>query len=47
VAGPVKRFVREADYRHQMTNLSPKMTANWVFASVHSAAVVSIPAPRD
>ncbi len=34
--GPVRSFVREADYRHQMTNLSPKITANWVFASVHS-----------
>ena len=35
-AGPVSNFVREADYRHQMTNLSPKITANCVFASVHS-----------
>ena len=34
--GPVSNFVREAGYRHQMTNLSPKITANWVFASVHS-----------
>lgn len=32
----VGNFVRETDYRHQMTNLSPKITANWVFASVHS-----------
>jgi hypothetical protein len=28
--------VREAGYRHQMTNRSPKITANWVFASLHS-----------
>jgi transposase InsO family protein len=35
-AGTVRYFVREADCRHQMTNLSPKITANWVFASVHS-----------
>ena len=34
--GPVSNFVREAVFRHQMTNLSPKITANWVFASVHS-----------
>lgn len=36
VRGTVSNFVREADFRHQMTNLSPKITANWVFASVHS-----------
>jgi hypothetical protein len=35
-AGTISNFVREADYRHQMTNLSPKITANWVFASLHS-----------
>ena len=35
-AGTVSNFVREAGYRHQMTNLSPKITANWVFASDHS-----------
>lgn len=34
--GPVRYFVREAGYRHQMTNRSPKITANWVFASAHS-----------
>lgn len=34
--GTVSNFVREAGYRHQMTNLSPKITANWVFASDHS-----------
>ena len=34
--GTVSNFVREADFRHQMTNLSPKITANWVFASNHS-----------
>jgi len=35
-AGPVSNFVRGTDCRHQMTNLSPKIMANWVFASVHS-----------
>jgi hypothetical protein len=34
--GTVRYFVREAGFRHQMTNLSPKMTANWVLASIHS-----------
>jgi hypothetical protein len=34
--GTVGYFVHEAVYRHQMTNLSPKITANWVFASDHS-----------
>jgi hypothetical protein len=34
--GTVGNFVREAGYRHQMTNRSPKITANWVFASAHS-----------
>lgn len=34
--GTVSNFVREASCRHQMTNLSPKIMANWVFASDHS-----------
>ena len=33
--GTVRYFVREAGCR-QMTNLSPKITANWLFASPHS-----------
>jgi len=36
LTGTVSNFVRGAGYRHQMTNLSPKITANWVFASLHS-----------
>jgi hypothetical protein len=32
----VRYFVREAGCRYQMTNLSPKITANWLFASPHS-----------
>ena len=35
-AGTIRYFVREAGYRHQMTNRSSKITANWVFASAHS-----------
>ncbi len=34
--GTVRNFVREAGYRHQMTNRSPKVTANWLLASPHS-----------
>ena len=34
--GTVSNFVRGAGFRHQMTNLSPKITANWVLASNHS-----------
>ena len=34
--GTVRNFVRGAGYRHQMTNRSPKITANWVFAWDHS-----------
>ncbi|CAM3301204.1 hypothetical protein SPAN111604_15070 [Sphingomonas antarctica] len=34
--GPVRYFVREAGCVCQMTNLSPKITANWLFASPHS-----------
>jgi len=33
-------------YRHQMTNRSPKITANWVFASAHSRGGGSIPGLR-
>ena len=35
IAGSVRYFVREAGYR-QMTNRSPKITANWLLASPHS-----------
>ncbi|MDR6790158.1 hypothetical protein J2Y58_003538, partial [Sphingomonas sp. BE138] len=28
-----QEFCAGGRYRHQMTNRSPKMTANWVFAS--------------
>jgi len=31
-----QEFCAGGRYRHQMTNRSPKMTANWVFASDHS-----------
>ena len=34
--GTVRYFVREAGCRRQMTNRSPKITANWLFASPHS-----------
>jgi hypothetical protein len=34
--GTVGYFVREAGCRHWLTNLSPKTTANWVLASIHS-----------
>src|SRR5665213_3010633 len=34
--GTVSNFVHEAGCRHQITNRSPKITANWVFASDHS-----------
>jgi len=29
-------FCARSRFRHQITNLSPKITANWVFASNHS-----------
>jgi len=31
-----REFCARGRYRHQMTNRSPKITANWVFASAHS-----------
>lgn len=31
-----QEFRARGRYRHQMTNRSPKITANWVFASAHS-----------
>ena len=34
--GTVGYFVLEACFRHWLTNLSPKTTANWVLASNHS-----------
>lgn len=37
-AGPVSNFVRETSYRHRMTNLSSKITANCVFASISRRA---------
>lgn len=35
-AGECQEFCAGGRCRHQMTNRSPKMTANWVFASDHS-----------
>lgn len=35
-SGPVSNSVREAGFIHQRVNLSPKITANWILASVHS-----------
>jgi len=34
--GPVSNFVREVGLIHQRVNLLPKITANWILASVHS-----------
>ena len=34
--GTVSNFVRETGFAHQRVNLSPKIMANWVLASVHS-----------
>ncbi|MEI9425759.1 hypothetical protein O7A70_32080, partial [Mesorhizobium sp. Cs1299R1N1] len=34
--GTVRNSVREAGFRHWLTNLSPNTTANWVLASNHS-----------
>ena len=34
--GIIRYFVREVGCLRQMTNLSPKITANWLFASPHS-----------
>ena len=45
--GSVGYFVCEACFRHWATNLSPNATANWVLASIHRAAAVSIPRPHD
>jgi transposase InsO family protein len=36
LSGTVRSFVREVGFIHQRMNLSPKIIANWVLASVHS-----------